>query len=206
MNRLKIYQWLYMAAVVFCVIGFLNFQSSRRTERYEKVAGYIANVEETNELTKAGYKTRYNYEIHWYRDGEEYERSVHKALTVPDESVTEFWVNEDNTDAIASEPSDIRKESYLNWLISFVCAVLASVIDWKTLKGKRAAKKNGKNSDAQILCSVVAFCMLAGVLITGFFAWISAKENYAVQPVMKDLTFIFLIGFIVSAIGTKKMK
>ena len=71
MYRLKVQHILYLIAVVFGVIGFLNFQSSMRTSSYEKVSGYITDVEETSELTKAGYKPRYNYIIHWFRDGEE---------------------------------------------------------------------------------------------------------------------------------------
>ena len=56
MYRLKVQHILYLIAVVFGVIGFLNFQSSMRTSSYEKVSGYITDVEETSELTKAGYK------------------------------------------------------------------------------------------------------------------------------------------------------
>lgn len=105
MYRLKVQHILYLIAVVFGVIGFLNFQSSMRTSSYEKVSGYITDVEETSELTKAGYKPRYNYIIHWFRDGEEYQRAVYEALSEPDESATEFWASLDNTDAIASEPA-----------------------------------------------------------------------------------------------------
>ena len=54
MYRLKVQHILYLIAVVFGVIGFLNFQSSMRTSSYEKVSGYITDVEETSELTKAG--------------------------------------------------------------------------------------------------------------------------------------------------------
>ena len=114
MYRLKVQHILYLIAVVFGVIGFLNFQSSMRTSSYEKVSGYITDVEETSELTKAGYKPRYNYIIHWFRDGEEYQRAVYEALSEPDESATEFWASLDNTDAIASEPEGIRTEAYLN--------------------------------------------------------------------------------------------
>ena len=53
MYRLKVQHILYLIAVVFGVIGFLNFQSSMRTSSYEKVSGYITDVEETSELTKA---------------------------------------------------------------------------------------------------------------------------------------------------------
>ena len=113
MYRLKVQHILYLIAVVFGVIGFLNFQSSMRTSSYEKVSGYITDVEETSELTKAGYKPRYNYIIHWFRDGEEYQRAVYEALSEPDESATEFWASLDNTDAIASEPAGIRTEAYL---------------------------------------------------------------------------------------------
>lgn len=90
MYRLKVQHILYLIAVVFGVIGFLNFQSSMRTSSYEKVSGYITDVEETSELTKAGYKPRYNYIIHWFRDGEEYQRAVYEALSESDESATEF--------------------------------------------------------------------------------------------------------------------
>ena len=79
MYRLKVQHILYLIAVVFGVIGFLNFQSSMRTSSYEKVSGYITDVEETSELTKAGYKPRYNYIIHWFRDGEEYQRAVYEG-------------------------------------------------------------------------------------------------------------------------------
>ncbi|MFQ9465013.1 MAG: hypothetical protein ACLR09_08960 [Gallintestinimicrobium sp.] len=102
----------------------LNFQSSMRTSSYEKVSGYITDVEETSELTKAGYKPRYNYIIHWFRDGEEYQRAVYEALSEPDESATEFWASLDNTDAIASEPAGIRTEAYLNWLVAALSAIL----------------------------------------------------------------------------------
>lgn len=124
MYRLKVQHILYLIAVVFGVIGFLNFQSSMRTSSYEKVSGYITDVEETSELTKAGYKPRYNYIIHWFRDGEEYQRAVYEALSEPDESATEFWASLDNTDAIASEPAGIRTEAYLNWLVAALSAIL----------------------------------------------------------------------------------
>ena len=48
MYRLKVQHILYLIAVVFGVIGFLNFQSSMRTSSYEKVSGYITDVEETS--------------------------------------------------------------------------------------------------------------------------------------------------------------
>ena len=124
MYRLKVQHILYLIAVVFGVIGFLNFQSSMRTSSYEKVSDYITDVEETSELTKAGYKPRYNYIIHWFRDGEEYQRAVYEALSEPDESATEFWASLDNTDAIASEPEGIRTEAYLNWLVAALSAIL----------------------------------------------------------------------------------
>ena len=173
MYRLKVQHILYLIAVVFGVIGFLNFQSSMRTSSYEKVSGYITDVEETSELTKAGYKPRYNYIIHWFRDGEEYQRAVYEALSEPDESATEFWASLDNTDAIASEPAGIRTEAYLNWLVAALSAILGGMIDARNTRkmGKNRSRRRDERENAQILWSVVAFCMAIGVDITGFSLW-----------------------------------
>ena len=193
MYRLKVQHILYLIAVVFGVIGFLNFQSSMRTSSYEKVSGYITDVEETSELTKAGYKPRYNYIIHWFRDGEEYQRAVYEALSEPDESATEFWASLDNTDAIASEPAGIRTEAYLNWLVAALSAILGGMIDARNTRktGKNRSRRRDERENAQILWSVVAFCMAIGVAITGFSLWISYRDGYYINSVMKDLLLVF---------------
>ena len=208
MYRLKVQHILYLIAVVFGVIGFLNFQSSMRTSSYEKVSGYITDVEETSELTKAGYKPRYNYIIHWFRDGEEYQRAVYEALSEPDESATEFWASLDNTDAIASEPAGIRTEAYLNWLVAALSAILGGIIDARNSRktGKNRSRRRDERENAQILWSVVAFCMAIGVAITGFSLWISYRDGYYINSVMKDLLLVFAIGFIGCLIGVKKNK
>lgn len=208
MYRLKVQHILYLIAVVFGVIGFLNFQSSMRTSSYEKVSGYITDVEETSELTKAGYKPRYNYIIHWFRDGEEYQRAVYEALSEPDESATEFWASLDNTDAIASESAGIRTEAYLNWLVAALSAILGGMIDARNTRktGKNRSRRRDERENAQILWSVVAFCMAIGVAITGFSLWISYRDGYYINSVMKDLLLVFAIGFIGCLIGVKKNK
>ena len=205
---MKVQHILYLIAVVFGVIGFLNFQSSMRTSSYEKVSGYITDVEETSELTKAGYKPRYNYIIHWFRDGEEYQRAVYEALSEPDESATEFWASLDNTDAIASEPAGIRTEAYLNWLVAALSAILGGMIDARNTRkmGKNRSRRRDERENAQILWSVVAFCMAIGVAITGFSLWISYRDGYYINSVMKDLLLVFAIGFIGCLIGVKKNK
>ena len=127
---------------------------------------YITDVEETSELTKAGYKPRYNYIIHWFRDGEVYQRAVYEALSEPDESATEFWASLDNTDAIASEPAGIRTEAYLNWLVAALSAILGGMIDARNTRktGKNRSRRRDERENAQILWSVVAFCMAIGAV------------------------------------------
>ena len=75
-------------------------------------------------MTKAGYKPRYNYIIHWFRDGEEYQRAVYEALSSRMSPQQSFGQALDNTDAIASEPAGIRTEAYLNWLVAALSAIL----------------------------------------------------------------------------------
>lgn len=170
MYRLKVQHILYLIAVVFGVIGFLNFQSSMRTSSYEKVSGYITDVEETSELTKAGYKPRYNYIIHWFRDGEEYQRAVYEALSEPDESATEFWASLDNTDAIASEPAGIRTEAYLNWLVAALSAILGGMIDGRNTRktGKTEADVEMKGKMRRFYGQLLHFAWLLVLLLQDF--------------------------------------
>ena len=121
---------------------------------------------------------------------------------------TEFWASLDNTDAIASEPAGIRTEAYLNWLVAALSAILGGMIDARNTRktGKNRSRRRDERENAQILWSVVAFCMAIGVAITGFSLWISYRDGYYINSVMKDLLLVFAIGFIGCLIGVKKNK
>ncbi len=58
---------------------------------------------------------------------------------------------------------------------------------------KTEADVEMKGKNAQILWSVVAFCMAIGVAITGFSLWISYRDGYYINSVMKDLLLVFAI-------------
>ncbi len=96
MYRLKVQHILYLIAVVFGVIGFLNFQSSMRTSSYEKVSGYITDVEETSELTKAGYKPRYNFILFigsvMVRNINELYMKHYRSRMSPQQSFGQAWI------------------------------------------------------------------------------------------------------------------
>jgi len=72
--------------------------------------------------------------------------------------------------------------------------------------GKNRSRRRDERENAQILWSVVAFCMAIGVAITGFSLWISYRDGYYINSVMKDLILVFAIGFIGCLIGVKKNK
>ena len=50
------------------------------------------------------------------------------------------------------------------------------------------------------------FAWAIGVAITGFSLWISYRDGYYINSVMKDLLLVFAIGFIGCLIGVKKNK
>ena len=59
--------------------------------------------------------------------------------------------------------------------------------------GKNRSRRRDERENAQILWSVVAFCMAIGVAITGFSLWISYRDGYYINSVMKDLLLVFAI-------------
>lgn len=208
MNRLKLQYILFFITILFGLGGTFNLLSAIRTSEYKKVSGYITDVETTSDLTKSGRRTRYNYTIIWTCDGKMYKRNVHEAINAPDESTTEFWADENNTTAIASKPTEIRYNAYLNIIIAVVSAILGGILHSRTKKTDKSNKKNTQkeSNEKGYILIMTAIALFFGIAICALSLLVDLKEGKPFDPVMKDELFVFSILFVICLIGTKIKK
>lgn len=120
------------------ISGVLNLSSSYLARDYRRTSGTIENVDRVKVLTDNGYSIKYNYEIHWESDGREYCKKLYRETSVPSKTVLDVWVNSENTNALTSSPSEIRKESYLGFGLGFALLIVGNCL---FKREKRRAKK-----------------------------------------------------------------
>ena len=210
MNRLNLQYMLFIIAITSVLCGIFNFLSSIHTSEYKEVSGYITDVETTSELTRSGRRTLYNYTIIWTCDGKMYKRNVHEAMNAPDESTTEFWADENNTTAIASSPTEIRNEAYLNIIVAIVSVIFGGILHSRTKKTDKSNKKNTqKETDENYYyyaLIVLAIGMFFGIVILALLLLSDLKEGKPFNKDELDVLSVLSVSFVICLIGIKIKK
>lgn len=122
------YLIFFIISAVCLLVAMVNSHSSVETKDYRETEGFICNLEETEELWHGRYVTRYEYDIVWYDQGQEYCKHLEGQIDYKEEGPGTIWVHPENTDAILGNPEDVSKDSPAYMLISIVTAIIGYIL------------------------------------------------------------------------------
>lgn len=191
--------FIIAGSLLFC--GIINLQSSVITQNYIETTGVISDIEVSKVLRHGRYETRYDYDVTWYTDGEEYSQHLTKQVELPEEGMITLWVSSNNRNFRFSESDEIAKEGYIFILIAFPVGglgIFLYVIRKKKRQDSRAERME-RLENIRIYAILMFVFSLFGVGIAIACSY-SEYQNNEFGFVFIDLLAVFGIAAIISLI------
>ena len=181
--------------------GIFNLQSSVITRNYIETTGVVSDIEVSEVLRHGRYETRYNYDVTWYADGEEYSQHLTKQVDLPEEGLVTLWMSSDNRDFRFREADEIAKEGYIFILIAFTAGGLGIFLHViRKKKRQESGEKRMERLEDIRIYSIIAFvCSLFGEGIAIACSYSDYQKN-EFGFVDIDLLTVFGITAIISLI------
>lgn len=127
----------FIISGIFLFAGIYNYQSSGKVKDYIETVGEVRNVEEIFVYRHHQKVARYNFEVVWYIDGEEYVKLFEEQVESRKEGETTIWVSADNNKVTFSDSLNIAEEVPKDIAISLVSFVAGCIILYVRKKGHR---------------------------------------------------------------------
>lgn len=117
------------AIMATCLIaGYCNLRSSIESKNYVETIGEVCNLEEREVMRHQRYETRYDYDVVWYVDGEEYVEHLDGQTDYPGEGEITLWVSPDGKDFRFSTSEEIGKDVPLDFLVAVISGILGLIL------------------------------------------------------------------------------
>jgi len=200
-SKMRIHCLFFLFGVFFTFVLFNNFIGYERTKDFECVPGKVEITNINSELRRGGTRKLYDYVITWYRDGECFQRECVKQLDKPDDSITDIWVNKENTYAVLDSPSKNKKDLLGLGVLTIVFITLGFI----TRRNSFRNKPHTKDSLESLEIVYFLVLILAGIFLP-FFLWIllDFKDEDSLLPV--EFLVVDLLTIVICLIGLRKTK
>ncbi len=116
---------VFAISIMFFFLAFLQMEPAIRSRNYTSVPGYISDVTLGYMRGSRGNRPKYDYVVHWFYEGQEYRKKQSSLTTPPDTSISEVWINSDNTDMSLYKSSNLSRQS-----VSFALLGVAFFAIW----------------------------------------------------------------------------
>lgn len=128
---------LFIVSAAFLWGAVANANSAERIaeQEYREIEGEIRNLKTVHR----GRVTRYNYDIVWYVDGEEYVKHMREEIDWQPEGKRSIWISRDHQACVLYSPEDIELESKKELVIG-LAAGIGGVIALAVRKRGRSRK------------------------------------------------------------------
>lgn len=189
----------FIIAVVDLFVALVNYHSSIMVKDYIKIEGEVCNVETEQVLWHRQYVTRYNYDIVWYDEGEEYTKHLEEQADSVEEGTRMIWVHPDNKDAVLHNSVQIGKDVPIYILIGLASGAIGFVI----CKYRQETRRESKAERIERLEDTKLYSVMAMILATigeiffGVMCYQDYKRGEYITPVIYDVFLVIgVIGMI----------
>lgn len=204
----KPYRLCFVLTGLFLFFAGTSFHSSVLIKDYIETTGEVINLEETIELRQGNRELRYNYDLIWYVDGEEYEKHFEKQLDAREEGEVTIWIRQDNRDAVFSNSAENYDAAYRFSGIAIV-AGLAGMLFYGIERSNRYESRIQtieRLEDTKLYSILVFILSLIGVAIPFILEYQEFKNGEYVNPVLLDFSIacgILAVGCLIVFSPTK---
>lgn len=204
----KPYRLCFVLTGLFLFFAGTSFHSSVLVRDYIEATGEVCNLEETSEVRHGNRELRYNYDLIWYADGEEYEKHFEKQFDAREEGEVTIWVRPDNRDAIFSNSVENYESAY-RFLAIAIFAGLTGLLFYSIERSNRNESRSRmiERLEDIRMYSVLAFIFsLIGVAMPFILEYKSFKNGEYINPILFDFSIacgVLAIGCMIMFFYTK---
>lgn len=186
----KPYRLCFMLSVLFLFLSGTSFHSSILLKDYIETTGEVYNLEETSELRHGNREIRYNFDLVWYEDGEEYCKHFEKQFDAREEGMATIWVRPDNRDAVFSNSEENYDAAYRYLGIGLFAGAVGFVFYFIEKSNRRESYSQAmERLEDTRLYSILAFIFsLIGAAIPFFMEFSAIKNGEYVNPILFDFS------------------
>lgn len=205
----KPYRLCFVLAGLFLFLSGSSFHSSVLIKDYIEITGEVCNLEETSELRHGSRELRYNYDLIWYEDGEEYEKHFEKQLDGREEGEITIWVRPDNKDAVFSNSVENYDTAYQFLGIALI-AGLVGLLFYGIERSNRYESRSQviERLEDTKLYSMIAFVLsLIGMAMPFILEYSAFKNGEYVSPILFDFSVacgILAVGCLILFFNAKR--
>lgn len=205
----KPYRLCFVLTGLFLFFAGTSFHSSVLIRDYIETTGEVTNLEETTELRQGNRELRYNYDLIWYADGEEYEKHFEKQLDAREEGEVTIWIRPDNRDAVFSNSAENYDAAY-RFLGIAIVAGLAGMLFYGIERSNRYESRSQtieRLEDTKVYSILVFILSLIGAAMPFILEYQEFKNGEYVNPVLVDFSIacgVLAIGCLILFFSTKR--
>ncbi len=205
----KPYRFCFVLAGLFLFFAGTSFHSSVLIKDYIETTGEVCNLEETTEIRQGNRELRYNYDLIWYADGEEYEKHFEKQLDAREEGEVTIWVRPDNKDAVFSNSTENYDAAY-KFLGIAILAGLAGLLFYGIERSNRYESQSQiiERLEDTKLYSIIAFVLcLIGMTMPFILEYPAFKSGEYINPILFDFSVacgVLAVGCLILFFNAKR--
>ena len=203
MGRIRKAGFAAFLLAFFCVsFGFLAIYQAYNRLSYLEVDGFIAEVEEKESFSIKEKKTEYEYNIHYFYNGEERIYHKERVSSKPDESISKVYCSKDGDTVSLENSEDTIKDARFLFIISGLLYLLGYLLYKMTGKiGPYSFNKNWTDLKATGIIGMMASS--GGLFIMLQYLIRCLKISKASVDVIIILCFMLTVSIINFRTGSK---
>lgn len=184
----KPYIFFFFVFGICLFFGLTSLHSSLLVKDYIEATGKICNVEPVRVLWHQQYVTRYDYDIIWYDNGEQYKKHIDEQVDCPEEGETTIWVHPDNRDAVSSNSVKLRENVGLYLGVSLLAGIIGLVIFVIYIMNRRETEKEKveRLEDTEIYSMLLFILCLVAIVMQVIYIFKDYRQGLYVNPVLFD--------------------
>lgn len=186
----KPYRLCFVLFALFLFFAGTSYHSSLIMTDYIETVGEVCNVEETTELRHGNVEPRYNYDLIWYADGEEYEKHFDKQFDAREEGETTIWVRPDNKDAVFSNSMENYDSAGRFLGLSFVAGLIGLIFYGLERMNRNESRSEtiDRLENTQIYSAIGFALCIIGIMIQVIMEYPAYKRGKYINPVIFDFS------------------
>lgn len=180
---------------VLLFAGIVNYQSSIIVKDYIETQGEIRNVEKVSVLWHQQYVTRYNFEVVWYSDGEEYVKHFEEQFDLQEEGPITIWVSPDNQKVVLHDSQNISKDIFWDFILGGLAGIVGLIILIVQQRSRKETRQERmERLENRQINSILFFiiCLLLGITF-GIFVYKDYKKYGYINPFMFDVVILSVV-------------
>lgn len=209
----KPYRMLFLLCSVFLFFGLASVHSSYEVKKYTETEGEICNLTSEEVLRHGKSVTRYDYDLVWYADGQEYQKHLNGQTDMPAEGITSIWVRPDNGDAVLFPSVEIKRDAVIYLGVAMGTGLLGMVIYICYLVNRKETDEEKRDRlETAKVGSMIVFCLSLIAAGIGFWVYCGGRKDRYTNSVMLDfslycgmIALISIICFINAGHKVKQM-